>query len=194
MILRVAQGAALALVVALLGLLVWRVSHHSAGAELVKEIAAGKKPAAPRFALQPLLDTSKGATPRLRTALAGGKVTVADLGGRPTIVNFFASWCDPCKDEEPLLARAAARYAGRVQFVGLDYKDLTSDGRRFATRYGADYALLKDKGGAVGDRWGVTGMPESYVLDTRGRLVAHTAGAVDAAGLQVLVNAALASG
>jgi cytochrome c biogenesis protein CcmG/thiol:disulfide interchange protein DsbE len=193
MILRGLQGLAIVLVAALLGLLIWRVAHQSAGGKLVKEIAEGKKPAAPDFRLSPLVPNAAGATTLLRAAVRRGDVTVADLRGRPTIVNVFASWCVPCRDEAPLLSAAATKYAGRVQFVGLDYKDFVGDGRRFLRRYGSTFVALHDVGGHVGDRWGVTGVPETYVLDAQGRLVAHAPGAVGAHELQQLVDDALAA-
>ena len=136
MILRGAQGLALVAVVALLGLLIWRVAHHDAGAQLVKEITAGRKPAAPDFRLRPIWGETQGASPRLRAAVRRGSVTVADLRGMPTVVNVFASWCVPCKDEAPCFAAAARRYAGRVQFVALDFQDFDGDGRSFLRRYG----------------------------------------------------------
>jgi cytochrome c biogenesis protein CcmG, thiol:disulfide interchange protein DsbE len=189
-IVRAAQGLALVAVAALLGLLIWRVAHQDAGAKLVDEIAAGKRPAAPDFRLRPLWGDAVGATPRLRAAIRRGNVSVADLGGRPTVVNVFASWCIPCKDEAPVLAAAARRYDGRIQFVALDYHDFSGDGRAFLRRYGNDFAALHDGDGHVAQRWGATGVPETYVLDARGRLVAHQALPVTSQELERLIAAA----
>jgi len=194
MILRGAQVLAVGLVAALLGLLIWRVAHHNAGATLVGEIAAGKRPAAPDFRLAPLWPDDLGATGTLGAAVRRGRVTVADLRGRPTIVNVFASWCGPCKDEAPLFSAAARQYAGRIQFVGLDYHDFASDGRALLRRYGSGFAALHDGDGHVADRWGVTGVPETYVLDPSGRIIRHVPGAVGKRELQPLLAAALASG
>jgi cytochrome c biogenesis protein CcmG/thiol:disulfide interchange protein DsbE len=192
-ILRVAQILAVGLVAALLGLLVWRLAHRSSGAAFVSEIAAGKSPEAPEFSLKPIWRDDVGASPRLQAAVRRGQVTVADLGGRPTIVNVYASWCGPCKDEAPLFAAASRQYAGRVQFVGLDYHDFESDGRALLHRYGADYTALHDGDGKVATRWGITGVPETYVLDPSGHVVAHVAAAVGTRELQPLIAAALAS-
>ena len=194
MILRAAQGLALALVLALLGLLIWRVVREDPGESVAKAIAAGKRPLAPDFRLRPIWAQAAGATPRLRSAIARGEVVVADLQGRPTVVNVFASWCGPCKDEAPVLAKAAARYAGRVQFVALDYQDYTSDGRTFLRRYGNRFAALHDGNGHASQRWGVTGVPETYVLDATGHLIAHAAGAVGTGELQELISAAVPAG
>ena len=81
MILRAAQVAAIGLVAALLGLLIWRVVRHDSGATLVSEIAAGKHPAAPDFRLRPIWPSTLGASSRLGAAVARGEVTVADLAG-----------------------------------------------------------------------------------------------------------------
>ena len=193
MILRFAQVAAVGLVAALLGLLIWRVVRHDSGATLVTEIAAGKQPAAPDFRLRPIWPRTLGASSRLRAAVAHGEVTVSDLAGRPTIVNVFASWCGPCKDEAPLFSAAARRYAGRVQFVALDYHDFAGDGRALLHKYGSDFVALHDGDGNASSRWGVTGVPETYVLDPTGHIIRHAPGAVGKRELQPLLAATLAS-
>ncbi len=193
MILRGVQALALTVVAALLGLLIWKVAHQGAGAKVVQEIAAGKRPAAPGFRLKPIWGDAAGASPRLRAAVQRGSVSVTDLLGRPTVVNVFASWCIPCKDEAPVLAAAARSHAGSVQFVALDYQDYTSDGRRFLRRYGNDFTALHDGDGHVAQRWGATGVPETYVLDAGGHLVAHQALPVTASDLDRLIRAALPS-
>ena len=107
---------------------------------------------------------------------------------------MFASWCGPCKDEAPLFSAAARRYAGRIQFVALDYQDFDGDGRAFLRRYGTGFAALHDGDGHASHRWGVTGVPETYVLDPTGHIVRHAPGAVGKRELQPLLAAALASG
>jgi cytochrome c biogenesis protein CcmG, thiol:disulfide interchange protein DsbE len=189
-IVRGAQALALVAVAALLGLLIWRVAHQDAGAKLVDEIAAGDRPQAPDFSLSPLWTEAEGATPRLRAAIRRGSVSAADLTGRPTVVNVFASWCIPCKDEAPVLTAAARKHAGRVQFVALDFHDFSGDGRAFLRRYGNDFAALHDGDGRVAQRWGATGVPETYVLDARGRLVAHQALPVTSDELERLIAVA----
>jgi cytochrome c biogenesis protein CcmG/thiol:disulfide interchange protein DsbE len=189
-ILRGVQALALVVVAALLGLLIWRVVHESSGGRLVQEIASGKKPQAPEFHLRPLWQRTAGASPRLRAAIRRGTVTRADLLGRTTVVNVFASWCIPCRDEAPVLAAASRRSAGSVQFVAFDYQDFDQDGRSFLRRYGNDFVALHDGDGHVSQRWGVTGVPETYVLDASGRLVAHKALPVSASDLQRMLAAA----
>ena len=193
MILRGVQGLGLVVVAALLGLLIWKVAHQGAGAQIVKEIAAGKKPAAPDFRLKPIWNDATGASPRLRAAVGRGSVSLADLRGKTTVVNVFASWCIPCKDEAPVLAAAARRHAGKVQFVALDYQDYTSDGRSFLRRYGNDFTALHDGDGHVAQRWGATGVPETYVLDPTGHFVAHKALPVTTSELERLIAVAAPS-
>src|SRR5206468_3981988 len=105
-------GLALAVVAALLGLLIWKVAHQGAGEKVVHEIAAGKRPAAPEFHLKPIWSETAGASSRLAAAVRRGSVSVSDLRGKTTVVNVFASWCIPCKDEAPVLAAAARSHAG----------------------------------------------------------------------------------
>jgi cytochrome c biogenesis protein CcmG, thiol:disulfide interchange protein DsbE len=188
-ILRAAQGLTLAVVAALLGLLIWKVAHQGAGQKVVQEIAAGKRPVAPNFHLKPIWSETAGASPRLEAAVRRGSVSVADLRGKTTVVNVFASWCVPCKDEAPVLAAAARSHTGNVQFVALDYQDYTSDGRRFLARYGNDFTALHDGDGHVAQSWGATGVPETYVLDANGHLVAHQALPVTASDLDRLLAA-----
>jgi cytochrome c biogenesis protein CcmG/thiol:disulfide interchange protein DsbE len=189
-ILRAVQGLALVVVAALLGLLIWRVAHEGSGGRLVKDIAAGKKPAAPDFRLEPIWSNAMGASPRLRAAVRRSSVSLADLGGRTTVVNVFASWCIPCKDEAPVLAASSRRHVGTVQFVAFDYQDFDGDGRSFLRRYGNEFAALHDGDGHVSQTWGATGVPETYVLDASGRLVAHQAFPVTSDQLERLIRAA----
>jgi cytochrome c biogenesis protein CcmG/thiol:disulfide interchange protein DsbE len=96
----------------------------------------------------------------------------------------------PCRDEAPVLAAAARTSAGKVQFLAFDYQDFDGDGRSFLRRYGNDFAALHDGDGHAAQRWGVTGVPETYVLDAAGRLVAHKALPVSAADLRQMLAAA----
>jgi cytochrome c biogenesis protein CcmG/thiol:disulfide interchange protein DsbE len=109
---------------------------------------------------------------------------VAELRGRRVVINFWASWCVPCKKEAPLLSRAARTYAGKVVFLGVDIQDFKSDARRFLQRYKVGFVSVRDGSGSTYGSYGLTGIPETYYLDVRGRIVAHDAGQVDAADLE----------
>lgn len=139
------------------------------------ETAAGRLPVAPDFTLE-LLDGS-------------GFVSLADLRGSVVVVNFWASWCDPCKDEAPLLEdfwRREAKPKG-VAFVGVDMQDLRDDARAFAATYGLSYPLVHDDGGEVARAWGVAAVPETFVLDRQGRAVTWFPGVINVPDLRAAV-------
>jgi cytochrome c biogenesis protein CcmG/thiol:disulfide interchange protein DsbE len=163
---RVGQVIALAGVVALLGLLVWKVAfaNRSGAAD---ELAAGKLIEAPTFTLD-RLDTT-------------GRLSVADLRGKPVVVNFWASWCVPCRDEAPVLQKTYERYRDQgLVVLGVDVNDFRQDARRFMRRYGLTYPVVYDGKGSTVGKWGVRGFPETFFVDRTGRLVGERIeGAVD---------------
>ncbi len=173
---RLLQGAAVVAVAGLLALLAWRLVAQNRGAELVSAVRTGKAPAAPPFDLPVIWPQAATWPPALRGALADGRVALRELRGYPVVINFWASWCVPCKAEAPLLAASARAHAGKVAFLGIDVQDLTSDARRFLRRHGASYVSVRDGGGSVYSSYGLTGVPETYYLDRRGRIVAHSLG------------------
>ena len=125
------QVAAVSIVVALLALLTWKVVAGSPGSSFVDRIGRGKKPPAPAFALPVIWKHDETWPSAARRALADGRLALTELRGRPVVINFWASWCLPCRDEAPELAAAARKHAGEVAFVGIDVQDFTSDARRF---------------------------------------------------------------
>ncbi len=95
------------------------------------------------------------------------------------MLNFWASWCGPCRDEMPLLQQGSQRWRDRdVVFVGIDAKDVRSDARRFLARYGVTYPNVYDGKGSMIGRYGVTGYPETYFIDRSGRVRYRIAGPV----------------
>jgi len=187
---RLLQLLALAAVLGLLALLVWRFLAAHRGAELVNAIRAGKRPAAPAFTL-PLIwrDSSTWPAP-LRRLLDGRTVQLQWLRGYPVVVNFWASWCVPCKQEAPRLDAVAQQHAGTVAFVGIDVQDLSSDARTLLRYHHVRYPSLHDNAGATYDGYGLTGVPETYWIDGRGRIVAHFAGPVSSAQLESGIDTA----
>ena len=175
-----AQAAAVAVLVALLGLLVWKVAVGS-GDEVTGSLASGNRPKAPDFTL-----------PRLA---GSGELSLVSTRGKAVVLNFWASWCIPCKEETPLLQRSWQRWKDRgVVFVGVNAKDLRSDARRFMRRYGVTYPNVYDGRGSTLGRYGVTAFPETYFLDARGRVVFRIAGPVtDPAEVDDGIKRALAS-
>jgi cytochrome c biogenesis protein CcmG/thiol:disulfide interchange protein DsbE len=115
---------------------------------------------------------------------AGSQRTLVtrSLNGRPTVLNFWASWCGPCKREAGLLRRTALQTRGRVTFVGLDVHDSTSDARDFLRRHGITYTVVKASERAI-SAYGIVNLPETIYLDARGHVVARTVGQVTARAL-----------
>jgi cytochrome c biogenesis protein CcmG/thiol:disulfide interchange protein DsbE len=115
--------------------------------------------------------------PRLE---GGGQASLADFRGQVVVLNFWASWCEPCRDESPLLQRwheRLRRSGGTV--VGVDVLDVSSDARAFAARYGLRYPLLRDRDGESLRQFEVAGQPWTFVLDRSGRIAAVRRGPVD---------------
>jgi cytochrome c biogenesis protein CcmG/thiol:disulfide interchange protein DsbE len=120
-------------------------------------------------------------------------VKLADLKGQPVMVNFWASWCIPCRDEAALLQGAAKQYGSRVVILGIDHQDFRGDARGFVRRYGLTYPSVVDKGDKLYTRYGLTGVPETFCADRTGRVVAHVPGAVTKETLQQCIQDALSS-
>jgi cytochrome c biogenesis protein CcmG, thiol:disulfide interchange protein DsbE len=102
--------------------------------------------------------------------LDGRTVTSADLRGKPVLVNFWASWCIPaCVEEHAVLLEAARRYGTSLQIVGVLYQDTPQEARTFGARYGEpSWPTLIDPSGELALDFGVTGPPESYLVDGQG--------------------------
>lgn len=186
-----AQLIAIAAVVGLLGLLVWRVARGEAGSGFVAAIREGKRPVAPEFVLPVIWKHDETWPSQGRRALADGKLGLRELLGYPVVVNFWASWCIPCKEEAPELAAAAKRYRGRVVFLGIDIQDFAGDARKFMDDVDAPYVSVRDGTSKTHSAYGLTGVPETFYLDRRSRAVFHSIGAVSKDDLEVGIRAAL---
>jgi cytochrome c biogenesis protein CcmG, thiol:disulfide interchange protein DsbE len=179
----VAQGVAIGLVGLLFILLVWSLFTEEGGG-LAASAARGDRPEAPEFTLE-RLDRD-------------GELALSSLRGKAVLLNVWASWCFPCKEEAPFLERVwrEERERGLV-VVGMDSRDFRRDGRRFARRYELTFPLVFDGPGDVADSYGVTGFPETFVIDRQGRVVDAFAGAVnsgdDRRRLRAAVETALES-
>jgi cytochrome c biogenesis protein CcmG, thiol:disulfide interchange protein DsbE len=145
----------------LLAVLAWGLTHPAAGAS---SVAPGRP--APDIAVQ----TFDGAT-----------VTVASLRGRPLVLNFWASWCAPCRTEAPVLA-AASRSNPGVAFLGAAIEDSAGPARSFEAEFKVPYPDgIDSQAGYL--RYGVTGPPETYFIDAQGKIRARYAGPMDGATL-----------
>jgi len=117
--------------------------------------------------------------------LDGNPLLLADLRGRPVIVNFWASWCGPCVDEFPLLAEAERTHRGDgLVVVGIVFRDRSEAARAFMTRMGAVWAAAMDPGEAVAQRFGVVGPPGTFFIDRDGIVVGRQVGPFSAVDLE----------
>ncbi len=98
------------------------------------------------------------------------RVGLASLRGKPAAINFWASWCDPCRREAPALERLARSLHGRARLVGVDWNDGESAAHSYIDRYNWTFPNLRDADGRVGNSYGLVGMPTTFILDPRGRI------------------------
>ena len=171
------QTLSVAVVAGLLALLVWRVVHQDKG--VASQLAKGKRPVAPAFHLS-RLDRS-------------GKLSLAGLRGKVVVLNFWASWCNPCKTEAPRLEAAWQHYRSRgVVVVGVDAQDFSGDARTFMRRHGVTYPNVHDGPGDVLPKYGITGFPETFFVGRDGRLVGErVAGEISRQALTAGIERAL---
>jgi cytochrome c biogenesis protein CcmG/thiol:disulfide interchange protein DsbE len=103
--------------------------------------------------------------------VAARRVGLRDLRGHPVVLNFWASWCEPCREEAPLLEGLARDYGARgLVVVGVDTQDLEAPAKSFLKRYSVTYLNLRDPDGNAGRTFGTTGVPETFFIDAAGRI------------------------
>jgi cytochrome c biogenesis protein CcmG/thiol:disulfide interchange protein DsbE len=157
-------------VLGLFALLIWKVAQGSH-----KEAAPGKP--APDFTL---------------SRIGGpGDLQLSSLRGKAVVLNFWASWCSPCKREAPALQAVSKTWGKRVVVLGVDVNDFQGDARGFMRKYGLTYPVVHDNKNVTTPKYGLTGLPETFFLDRRGRIVEHVPGEVRAADLNSGVERAL---
>ena len=175
---------ALSVVVGLFGLLAWATFSAGRGNSLVARIAAGEAPPAPAFSLEVLWPRAETWPMPARRRLDDGRLDLRELRGRPVVLNFWASWCIPCRDEAPILNASAQAHADKVVFLGVNVQDLKSDALAFSREFDTPYVSVRDRGNGTYEDYGLTGVPETYYLDSGGRIVEHTPGAISRTSLE----------
>lgn len=173
--------AAFAVALLLVGLLVFGVLQTNGGSSIDQAVARGERPVAHDASL-PVLDGS-------------GRRTLASYRGNGYLVlNFFASWCEPCAEEAPMLDRMQRQLAGRGTVVGVAWNDATEDTARFVRRYALSYPVLRDVDGKFASAYGVKGMPETFVIDPHGRIVALERNQLTRAWIAAAIDPLVAAG
>jgi cytochrome c biogenesis protein CcmG, thiol:disulfide interchange protein DsbE len=144
----------------LIGLLVYGISTQSASRTLDTEVHEGRRPVAPdASALLPVLG-------------GDGIGSLAAQRGKVVLLNFWASWCQPCEREAPLLEQAQGtlrRY--RATVLGVTFKDATPDSKSFVRRFHLTYPSLRDGSGSFAAAYGTDQLPESFLVDRHGHVV-----------------------
>jgi thiol-disulfide isomerase/thioredoxin len=139
----------------------------------------------------PLLPTDPYELPAFD--MAAYEQLLAELEGTPLLVNIWASWCAPCRDEAPHLAEAHAEFGDRVQFLGLDILDERGSARAFMREYGWTYPSVFDGPGAIRDGLGILGQPATLFYDASGELVMTWSGPLTDEALADGLDAIVAS-
>ena len=161
----------------LIGLLIYGVSAQSASRTLDDRVSRDERPAAPDAGRSlPILDGT-------------GVSTLASLKGKVVVLNFWASWCEPCQVEAPLLERAQGRLShSDATVLGVTYLDASPDSKSFVRHYHLTYPNLRDNNGTFAHSYGTDQLPESFVIDRDGHIVAISRGELN----QAFLNRAVA--
>ncbi len=128
------------------------------------------------------------------TTLTGQRFTLSGERGHYVYVNFFASWCPPCQQEEPALVdfafRQSRRGSGGARMVSIVFNDTIGDARHFVSQWGIRWPVVPDNGGAIANRYGVGSPPMTFLVDPRGDVVGTWLGPVTVSQLDEMLSSA----
>ncbi|MCZ2818003.1 TlpA family protein disulfide reductase [Modestobacter sp. VKM Ac-2984] len=173
-------------------------TEPSATTSRTEPAPAGEAPPAPACEHLPeeIVPAGVDALPPLTLPCLGPGPDVAldRLTGRPTLVNLWATWCAPCREEMPMLQDAHARHDEQVRFLGVDVQDDPDAARWFLDEHDIDYPHAVDAGGELLRELGMRGLPVTLALDPDGRVIDRVVGQLTSEDLQRLIDALLRSG
>lgn len=126
------------------------------------------------------------------TTFNGDSINLSTLRGKVVVLNFWASWCGPCRDEAPALQAVAERYADQdVVVVGIAYTDTETNARAFIDEFGITYANGADIGTRISDRYNIQGVPETFIIDPNGDIMQFFMLPINEAQLSAAIEQAL---
>lgn len=150
-----------AVAVALLALLVYGVSNHTDTASIDAKVAAKHFPVAPHY------------TEALPVLGGSAKRSLASFRGKVVVMNVYASWCPPCQQETPMLARMQKTIAKEgATFVGVTYETSANQAEQFDHKYGVTFPVLRDVDGSFVRAFGTYQLPETFIINRQGKIVA----------------------
>ena len=152
---------ALAVAVGLLALLAFGVANQGTSSSIDALVARGDYPVAPNAHMQ------------LQILGSSGRESLADFRGKVVVINVFASWCDPCAAEAPILEQEQRQLVKHdATVLGVTYLDNSSDSEQFVQQHGITYPVIRDVSGNFVKGFGASGVPETYVINRQGQVVA----------------------
>jgi cytochrome c biogenesis protein CcmG, thiol:disulfide interchange protein DsbE len=154
---------------ALVALLLYGVLQRGEDTSIDGAVSQGERPAAPGMDVKlPALD-------------GGGATSLGQLRGKVVVLNFWASWCEPCKAEAPVLEKAQKHFraSGGGTVLGVTYKDFADDSRAFVRAQHITYPSVRDDRLQLAPKYGTTKLPETFVINPAGRIVALSRGQID---------------
>lgn len=152
-------------------------------------VFTGLRDYAPASDSNPVSLASKPAPDFQVELLTGKKIKLSDFRGKkPVIVNFWASWCGPCRTEAPLLSKIGSEYGDEVEFIGIAINDGKKEAKAFLKEFDINYDNGMDITGSINKSYKITGIPETFFIDINGDIIDHWIGPIDEKNMVDRIN------